>query len=96
MHALKKAAEYPDVLFAGQRFWRLLLNEVNLYPKEERGKVVAFNLPSITVLKATKTIPPEEFKRVPSVLGVDFIDTHRFCLHFNPKIGEAFLLSDQI
>lgn len=92
--ALKRAIDYTELVFAGHKFWRLLLSDVSLRLRDETGKVAPFDLPSITILDPTRKISPEEFKGIPSVLGTDFIDTKKFCLHFNPSKGEAFLLSE--
>ncbi|MCS4540944.1 MAG: hypothetical protein HY929_01265 [Euryarchaeota archaeon] len=88
---LKRATDYPEILFAGQKFWRLLLTDVSLRLKDETENVVAFDLPSITILKPTKKISSEEFKGIPSVLGIDFMSMKELYLHFNPNKGEAFL-----
>ena len=94
IRSLERATDYPEFVFGGYKFWRLLLSDVSLRLRDETGKVVTFDLPSITIMNPTKSISVEEFKGIPSVLGADFINTKGFCLYFNPSKGEAFLLSN--
>jgi hypothetical protein len=89
--ALKKATEFPTIVFAGHKFQRLLLTDVALRARNETGEIVTFDLPSISILSPTKETPLEEFKGIPSVLGADFLNTKGLCLHFNPSKTEAFL-----
>lgn len=94
--ALKVDTKYPKIMFAGDKFWRLILPDVGLRIRDETGKTITFDLPSISVLSPMRKIPPEEFRGIPSVLGNDFLNTKGFYLHFNPSKGEAFLLSEEI
>jgi len=90
-HALKRATDFSEFSFAGHKFWRLMLPEIILSLKYETGKMSRYEMPSITIMNPTKKIPPEEFKGIPSVLGVDFLRINGFYLHFDPKNNEAFL-----
>ena len=94
--ALKVDTKYPSIIFAGDKFRRLILPDVSLMIRDETEKTITFNLPSVSVLSPTKKIPPEKFRGIPSVLGTDFINTEGFCLHFNPSKKEAFLSSEKI
>lgn len=58
------------------------MTNVSLQVKDETGKIVSFDLPSISVLGLTKKIPLSKFKGVPSVLGIDFLMQREFYLHF--------------
>jgi len=93
--ALKVDAKYPNILFAGEKFRRLILKDVDLRIRDEAGKTIAFDLPSVSILSPTRNVPPKEFKGIPSVLGDDFLDAKGFCLHFDSK-REAFLFSEEI
>ncbi len=94
--ALKVDTKYSKIVFAGNKFWRLILPNVGLRIRDETGKTITFDLPSISVLKPTKKIPPEEFRGIPSVLGNDFLNIKGFYLHFNPSKEKAFLFSEEI
>ena len=94
--ALEVDTKYPNILFAGEKFRRLILEDVDLRIRDEAGKTITFDLPSVSILSPTKKVPPKEFKGIPSVLGDDFLDAKGFCLHFDPSKGDAFLLSGEI
>lgn len=89
--ALKKDTEYPEIAFAGYKFWRLLLRNVGLRIKDETGGVITFDMPSVSVLMPTKKVPYEEFRGIPSVLGCDFVTINKLYLHFDPSKNIAFL-----
>ena len=87
---LRKATEYTTVALGGYRFWRYQLRgTVRL--RDEEGRIISIDLPSISVLRSTKKKPPEGMKDIPSVLGSDFLTIGRFHLHFDPSKQIAFL-----
>lgn len=89
--ALSKDDEFPTIQFAACKFWRLLMKNISVHIRDDARKVIAVNMPSTTVLEPMKTIPPEEFKGIPSVLGCDFLTINKLSLHFDPAKKVAFL-----
>jgi hypothetical protein len=69
---LRKAQEHPRILFAGDVFWRLLLTDVELVFKDDKGDIAKFEMPSVSVLDPIAKKPVEEYKGIPSVIGVEY------------------------
>jgi len=88
---LKKPTDYTTILFAGDKFQRLLLTNVSLRAIDAEGKIAHFDLPSISVIMPTTKKKLGQFKGIHSVLGCDFLNLKKLYLHFDPNKGEAFL-----
>jgi len=88
---LRKAQEHPKILFAGDVFRRLLLTDVELVFKDDKGDIVKFEMPSVSVLDPIAKKPVEEYKGIPSVIGVDFLRLHKMALYLNIHKNIAFL-----
>jgi hypothetical protein len=91
VYSLERASVYPEVLFAGQKFWRLILPDVTIGLRNEAGEIIHFKMGLITVLQPTRKIPPDEIKGVESVLGTDFLRMNALRLIVDPPRNEAFL-----
>jgi len=88
---LTPAEDYATILLAGNSFMRLLLDNVGLRVKNEKGKVSQFNLSSIGILYPPKKASSKQFKGISSILGTDFLNSKKLGLYFNPSKNEAYL-----
>lgn len=89
--ALKQASEFPIVRFANYKFNRYLMENVSISLVNEKKKAISFSTPSVSVLKPTTKINPNEFKDVPAILGCDFLIHNKLTLHCNLNKGVAYL-----
>ncbi|MDI6806926.1 MAG: hypothetical protein QMD14_03910 [Candidatus Aenigmarchaeota archaeon] len=81
--AFKVADNYPIVLFGGHKFRRLIIPRVKVRMRNEKDEPLCFESSSISVLQPTAKILPEEFHRVPAILGNDFLEEHKLCMQLN-------------
>ena len=88
---LKRAENHPRVMFAGDVFWRLLMTNVEIYLKNEDGEIVKFEMPSISVLDPVAKKPAEEYRGIPSVIGLDFIRIHKMAFYMDINKNIAYL-----
>lgn len=79
------------VVFAGHSFKRYLAGNLEVCMKNNEGKLVTFNKPTIGVLVPQKKMDPKEFKEVPFILGCDFLRTNKLVLTFDPDQQVAYL-----
>jgi hypothetical protein len=93
--ALRRATNHPRIMFAGDEFWRLLMNNIELYLKDQNGEIVKLELPSVTVLDPIRKTPAEEYRGIPSVIGVNFIRIHKMALHLDLNKNIAVLESSK-
>jgi len=67
------------------------LTDVELVFKDDKGDIVKFEMPSVSVLDPIAKKPVEEYKGIPSVIGVDFLRLHKMALYLNIHKNIAFL-----
>lgn len=81
------------VSLAGFRFFNHPIKGVTMYFKDEGGKLLKMDLPSMGGLIPTKIDEKtlDEVKHIPTMLGNDFLEDQRFTLSFNPSGRVAFL-----
>ena len=86
--------KYANVNFAGAKFKRRLLRNIEVALTNDKGGIERIKLPSVSVLESTIKPTPEGAKRIPSVLGCEFLMNNKFGLWFDPAQKEAFLEGD--
>jgi hypothetical protein len=91
IRVLRRATDHPRIMFAGDDFWRLLMHNVELSLKDQNGEIIKLELPSITVLDPIRKAQAEEYRGIPSVIGVDFMRIHKMALHLDIDKNMAFL-----
>lgn len=91
VRTLRRATNHPRIMFAGDEFWRLLMTDVELFFRDQNGEIVKFELPSVTVLDPIRRAPAEEYRGIPSVIGVDFIRIHKMALYLDLNKNISFL-----
>jgi hypothetical protein len=69
----------------------MLMTNVELFFKDDRGEIAKFEMPSISVLEPITRKPAEEYRGIPSVIGLDFLRIHKMALYINIDKSIAFL-----
>lgn len=91
--SIKTMQRGETVSLAGFRFFNYPIKSPTMYFKDEDGKLLKIELPSIGGLIPTKTDEKtlDEVKDIPTILGNDFLEDQRFTLSFNPSARVAFI-----
>jgi hypothetical protein len=87
---LRKAG--PTVQLAGTIFYRNKIGNATFYFISQDQELLKFNH-VLEVLTPTKHINEiwEEIRDIPSIIGNNFLRTHRLALYFNPAEGISYL-----
>jgi len=90
---ITKMRSGEPVSVAGFRFFNHQLNNVTLVFRTEDGKIFTLSHLKVGVLIPTKIDKKtlEEVKHIPSIIGNDFLEEHRFALHYDPARKLAYL-----
>lgn len=78
---------------AGFHFLRCPIKTPSIRFRTEDAKSLKIVLPKIGVLVPTKITKKtlQDVKHIPSIIGNDFLEDHRFALYFNPTAKVAYL-----
>jgi len=93
---IKSIRRGEPVSLAGFRFLKSKLGKASLTFRVSTENAIRLEVPNLGVLVPTKMSRKilKDIQHIPSIIGNDFLEDHRFTLFFNPSQKIAYLESE--